>query len=173
MLIEYGTYNDTDEMEQLYSELTEMLETGVNYPGWKKGIYPVREDAMAGIAAHNLFVARRDHKIIGSIILNHKPEKGYDTVTWQYAGDYDKVLVVHTLAVHPAYLKSGIGRVLMEFAESFGLENKMKAIRLDVYEKNLPAVRLYESCGYQYRGMVDLGLGCYGLDRFKLFEKLL
>lgn len=61
----------------------------------------------------------------------------------------------------------------MNFAESFGLQNNIKAIRLDVYEKNTPAIKLYEHCGYQYISTVDLGLGCYGLEWFKLYEKLL
>lgn len=75
--------------------------------------------------------------------------------------------------VHPAFLKLGIGRELMNFAEVFGRQNNIKSIRLDVYEYNLPAIKLYESCGYTYIATVDLGLGEHGLDKFKLYEKLL
>ena len=34
--------------------------------------------------------------------------------------------------------------------------------KLDVYEKNEPAIRLYQKCGFQYIDTVDLGYGKYG-----------
>lgn len=171
--IEHGTDTDLDAIEQLYNDLHAILEAGVNYPGWIKGIYPTREDAAIGIAEHSLFVARRGNEIVGTIILNHKPEKGYESAKWQYNGNYSLVLMIHTLVVHPASVKLGIGAQLMGFAESFGKQSGMKAIRLDVYENNTPAIALYERCGYQYIQSVDLGYGCYGLNWFKLYEKLL
>lgn len=171
--IEFGTKTDLDDIEQLYNDVNDALEAGVNYPGWKKGIYPTREDAAAGIDNHNLFVARSGSKIAGSIILNHEPDSDFHSVKWQYSGDYSSVFVVHTFVVHPTFSKLGIGVTLLNFAESLGQQNSIKAIRLAVYEKNLPAIRLYERCGYQYICTFDLGFGCYGLDWFKLYEKLL
>jgi len=41
-----------------------------------------------------------------------------------------------------------------------------------VYENNFPAISLYEKCGFEYVDTVDLGFGNYGLDWFKLYEKL-
>ena len=49
----------------------------------------------------------------------------------------------------------------------------MKAVRLDVYENNLPAIRLYESCGFDYIDSVDLGYSQYGLDSYRLYQRLL
>lgn len=43
----------------------------------------------------------------------------------------------------------------------------------DVYEGNIPAINLYEKCGFKYIDTVDLGLGNYGLNWFRLYEKLL
>ena len=40
-----------------------------NYPGWIKGVYPVREDAVAGVNDETLYVARYDGRIVGSVIL--------------------------------------------------------------------------------------------------------
>lgn len=173
LLIEHGTYNDLDEIEQLYYDVNEALEKGINYPGWKKGVYPIREDAIAGIDDNNLYIARKDNKIVGSIIVNHKPEEGYDSAKWKFDGEYDLIYVIHTFVVHPDHTKSGIGTRLMNFAESLGIQNQIKAIRLDVYENNIPAIKLYEKCGYQYIATVDLGLGPFGLDWFRLYEKLL
>lgn len=63
---------------------------------------------------------------------------------------------------------------LRSHAEELGRSRGMQAVRLDTFEENLPAVRLYEKCGFSYRGMVDLGLEeIYGLKWYKVFEKVL
>lgn len=73
--IENGTINDIDELEKLYNKINDYLTSGINYPGWLKGVYPIRETAETGIKENNLFVLRVEDKIIGSIILNHKQEE--------------------------------------------------------------------------------------------------
>ena len=47
----------------------------------------------------------------------------------------------------------------MEFALEQSREEKIKAIRLDVYEKNTPAISLYRKYGFRYIDTVDLGYG--------------
>ncbi|MDD5936977.1 MAG: hypothetical protein PUC65_15675 [Clostridiales bacterium] len=70
-----GNPNDLDELEQLYNDLCDHLEAHDNYPGWKKGVYPTRQDALEGIEENALFVATIDGKIAGTLILRHKPEE--------------------------------------------------------------------------------------------------
>lgn len=83
-IIEPGTSADIDELEKLYNELNDYLATTINYPGWIKGIYPIREDAVAGVNDNMLYVARTDGRIAGSVILNHQPEKAYENVRWKW-----------------------------------------------------------------------------------------
>lgn len=66
----------------------------------------------------------------------------------------------------------GIGRALMDHSFELAQQSGIKSIRLDVYENNLPAISLYEKYGFEYIDTVDLGFGNYGLDWFKLYEKL-
>lgn len=173
LIIESGTVNDIDELEQLYNDLNDYLAKGTNYPGWIKGIYPIRQNAVDGISNSNLYVARMDGQIVGSIILNHDPEPAYDNVKWTFDYDYSDIFVIHTFAIHPNFLKFGIGKALMDFSVEQGIKSNIKSIRLDVYENNIPAIKLYEKCGFNYVDTVDLGLGCHGLDWFKLYEKSL
>ena len=70
-------------------------------------------------------------------------------------------------------MKCGVGKTLLNFADKQSIKWNVKSIRLDVYEGNMPAIRLYEKCGFKYIDTVDLGLGNYGLDSFKLYEKLI
>jgi len=170
-VIELGSEKDIDELENLYNILNDYLAEGVNYPGWMKGIYPIRQDAVNGVKNGTLYVAKHNGKIIGSIILNHEPESAYYKVKWKIESDYCDIFVIHTFIIHPEYMKLGIGKALMDFAVEYSLQSNIKSIRLDVYENNIPAINLYEKCGFQYINTVDLGLGNYGLNSFKLYEK--
>ncbi len=77
MVFDLVKANDIDELEQLYNDLNDHLGKGVNYPGWIKDVYPVRQDAIDGVKHGNLYVSKYNGKIIGSIILNHEPEPAY------------------------------------------------------------------------------------------------
>lgn len=173
IIIELGKTNDIDELEQLYNDLNDHLANEVNYPGWIKDIYPVRQDAIDGVEAGNLYVAKHNEKIVGSIILNHKPDPAFYNVKWEFDTDYSDVFIINTFVVHPDFLKCGIGKVLMNFSIEFCIKLHAKSIRLDVFERNIPAINLYEKYGFKYIDTVDLGLGIHGLNWFKLYEKLL
>ena len=173
MEIRKGTQQDIEEVSALYDELCDYLEKHINYPGWRKGIYPTREDAVQGIQEENLFVAIEKGNIVGTVILRLQPEEAYNLVDWHNNLDYDDTFVVYTFAVHPNYLHQGMGRKIMEFVLDYAMHKNMKAVRLDVYEKNTPAIRLYEKMGFQYIDKVDLGYTEYGLDWFKLYQRLL
>jgi ribosomal protein S18 acetylase RimI-like enzyme len=171
IIIELGKEKDIDELEQLYNELNDYLEKEINYPGWKKGVYPVRQNAIDGIKHGNLYVAKYNGKIVGSLILSHEPEPAYYKVKWNLESDYSDVFVVYTFVVHPNFLKCGVGKALIDFSIEHSIKSNVKSIRLDVYEGNIPAIKLYEKCGFKYIDTVDLGFGNYGLNWFKLYEK--
>lgn len=171
--IRLGTEKDIDSLAQLYDDLNDYLSVTINYPGWRKGVYPVRQDAVDGINEKSLFVATEHEEMIGSMILRHEPEPAYLSAAWQRELDYANVLVIYTFAVNPQKLQQGTGKKMLEFAAQYGKERGIKSLRLDVYENNIPAIRLYEKCGYQYIDTVSLGLEDCGLDWFRLYEKLL
>ena len=100
-------------------------------------------------------------------------EEAYENIRWKVEADYSRIFVVRTFVVHPSFLQMGVGRALMDFSLELAVNSGMKSIRLDVYEKNFPAISLYEKCGFEYIDTVDLGLGHYGLDWFKLYEKVI
>ena len=172
MLIEKAVMSDLEAMSDFYYQVTTYLEATINYPGWIKGVYPVRECAVDGVQNNTLYVVRHNGKIAGSIILDHHPDEAYNNVRWKIDADYSHVFVIRTFVVHPSFLKMGVGCALMDHSFELARQTGMKSIRLDVYENNLPAISLYEKCGFEYIDTVDLGFGNYGLDWFKLYEKL-
>ena len=164
---------DLEEISRLYDAVCDYLCTHQNYPGWIKGVYPTGEDAKAGIEERSLYVAKEQNKIVGALILRHKPEEGYKNVAWASQSDYEKIYVVYTLAVHPDQMGLGIGEKLLDFAEEVARKEGCVSLRLDVVKGNLPAENLYRKCGYQYVGTTSLGYEAYGLPWYNLYEKIL
>lgn len=166
-----GNSADLAKITELYNELIDTLEKGINYPGWEKYAYPAEDTAAEGIKDGTIYVMRDSNRIAGTVILNNIQPEAYNKLKWKVAAGDDEVLVVHTLAVHPDYFKCGIATRLLMFAEDLARSKKIKAIRLDTSDKNSPAAKLYEKCGYTLIGKVDLGLNIPGLEIFKCFEK--
>ena len=173
MIIRKGENTDIDELENLYDELNDYLEATINYPGWIKHIYPVRETAMKGINDGTLFVLQINDTIAGSIILNNEPEEAYNQVKWKIDTDYKEILIVRTLVDHPDFMNQGIASRLMDFSKEYASEQKIKSIRLDVSVNNTAAIKLYEKHGYEYIETVDLGLDYEHLKWFRLYEYIL
>lgn len=66
----------------------------------------------------------------------------------------------------------GLEKVIDFIIDLCGKEG-IKALRLDVTSDNLPAVKLYKKCGFQYIDSVDLGYSLFGLDEFELYQMIL
>jgi len=113
-----------------------------------------------------------DDIVVGSLALTHEPEKEPDNGDWLIHTSYDEIFAIHVLVVHPGFLRQGVGSAMLNFAEKLAKQQKMKSIRLDVYENNIAAINVYEKMGYTFIDKVDIGLGKYGLDWFCLYEKV-
>ena len=172
-MIRKGNTSDIDELGDFYDTLNDYLVKTTNYPGWIKGVYPVRQTAEDAIKEDSLYVLTKGNSIAGSVILNHTPEKAYCQAEWSIKTGYDEIMVVRTLVVHPDFMRQGIATELMRFAKEKSIQAGMKAIRLDVSIENLPAIKLYECSGYKYIGTVDLGLPYEHLKWFNLYEMIL
>lgn len=120
-----------------------------------------------------LYVARVGEKTAGTFILKHEPEERYKNRKWLTENDYRYIYVIYTLAVHPDFLKCGVGTEILRFAEHTARKERCVSIRLDVVKGNIPAERLYQKCGYQLTGTVSLGYEAYGLFWYHLYEKVL
>lgn len=168
-----GTLHDLDELEELYRDTIDDLDAHINYPGWKKDIYPDRETAKEGIEEGHLYVLKDNGHIVGSVILRHVPEEAYEKADWKCDLDYQNIIVVYTLLVHPDARHKKAADILMDAIITYARRLHMKAIRLDVTQGNTPAIHLYQRHGFDYIDTIDLGYGEYGLDAFALYQLLL
>lgn len=62
---------------------------------------------------------------------------------------------------------------MVEYCIRYANEHGYSAIRLDVVPDNVPARKLYEKCGVQYAGDVDLERGIEMIPVFSMYEFLL
>ena len=59
---------------------------------------------------------------------------------------------------------------MVEFCIQYAKDKNYKGLRLDVVPDNIPAKRLYENCGFQYVGDVDLERGIEAIPVFSMYE---
>jgi len=78
--VRLATENDIDAIEYLYDALNDYLASHENYPRWKKGIYPIREDAEEALAKGNLYVAIKDGKVAGTVVYSTDQENIYRAI---------------------------------------------------------------------------------------------
>lgn len=173
MKIALATLEDVTEIAKLYDIVVDDLEATTNYPGWKKGIYPTYNEALAGVEKQQLYVIRNNDIIIGTITINNDQETNYQLAKWNCQVPDNEVYVIHTLAVHPQYKGKKIAQKLLQYAEHLAKTNGIKTIRLDVRKGNLPAIKLYSRCGYLYVGEINLDFRGADLGLFELYEKVL
>lgn len=173
MRFEKASERDIGAVTALWGRVCEYLEAHVNYPHWKKGVYPAEADAEAGIADGTLYVCRDGETLLGTLRLSHVPEAGYAGVRWHTPDDYARILVLYTLAVDPAHMRRGVGRAMLAAAERLAADGGCTAMRLDAVRGNLPAEALYARCGFSYVATKSLGYEAYGIPLYDLFEKVL
>ena len=117
-----------DAVTAMYGRVLTELERTVNYPKWTKD-HPGADYVKEAIEKGEQFACVADGEILGAAVLNEDPEGNYAIGHWSEDlpdGDY---LVVHILAVDPAWKNKGVGGFLVDgaiaFAKEQGYENKV------------------------------------------------
>lgn len=146
-----ATPADRDAVVTIYREAIRFLNAQGNRQ-WSETIYPTPRTADDALAAGTLHVVQLDGVICGTVILNEYQHPGYAELSWRYSDGPQ--LVMHTLAVHPAYGGRGIAQQIVGYALDFARAQGYPAMRLDVFPPNTTAVRLYQKFGFEYVGKV-------------------
>lgn len=74
-----------------------------------------------------------------------------------------KVAGIETVNVDPSFQNKGIGKRMIQAAETEALKRSMKHIRLEVSVGNISAIKVYEKSGYTITGLLE---GYYKFDHF-------
>lgn len=114
--------------------------------------YPSKAVLLNDINLKQIFKIEFNNEIIGCIVLSSKMDNEYKKVKWLTKNH--KNLYIHRLAVLPKYQKRGYGKLLMDFAENFAVNNKYVSIRLDTFSKNKHNLVFYKNRNYTMLGSV-------------------
>lgn len=151
-------------MEIIKETIVEMHSYG-NYQ-WDEN-YPQEKDFLNDIQKGDLFVIEREGKLVGFVCINKVEPVEYNGLNWSLNDD---VMVVHRMAVNPAYRKNGIGTELMKFADELALKNNIRYLKTDTYSLNSKMNRLFEKCGHKLVGEMSF----LGKEKpFYCYEKVL
>lgn len=164
---------DYSRVRDFYYVMTDELEHAEYSPDWKKDIFPSQEYLRSAIENRELYLGETDGRIVSCMVINHAYSEGYQAVGWSVDADDSEVLILHLLGVLPQYSGQGIARQMIRRVIEIARENRLKAIRLDVIEGNLPAEITYKKIGFQYLETIRLYYEDTGWANFKMFEYVL
>jgi GNAT superfamily N-acetyltransferase len=115
-----------------------------------------------------LWIAEIGEQIAGIAAITTEQEPEYATLGLDIT---EPAIVVHRLAVDPAFRGKGVAAGLMLQAEAIARESGIAALRVDTNTQNQATRALFPKLGYTLVG--EIGLGFRPGLRFHLYEKRL
>lgn len=165
---------DLPNIAEIYDAILTREETdGPVYTNWQRGKYPTPDTARSALKAGTLYVGERDSVLWGVVNLNGAQLPEYDQIPWTIPAGKDQVGVIHTLCIHPAQSRHGYARQMVAFCEAEARRQGKRVIRLDTWEGNLPANRLYPSLGYRFAGAGEFFFMGFIYEILNCYEKQL
>mgnify|MGYP000655905343 CR=1 FL=1 len=161
----FGRNEDLGEWYPLSYHINDIKEKVLNL----KKENPSKDIFLADIEKKNLFIFKNDSGLIGCVALSYDKDIEYNDIKWLTKDDEN--LYVHRLAVEPKFQKQGIGRLLMDFAEDYARDKKLKSVRLDTFSKNERNNRFYKS--RKYTQLDDVYFPDQSEFPFHCYEKIL
>jgi len=154
MMIRKAVESDINSVEEIYNKIHTSEEKGEITIGWKRGIYPVRNTAIAAFERGELYVMEDGDSVVGAGIINQTQVDTYAKGSWKYPAAPSEVMVLHTLVIDPEKKGNGFGKEFVKFYESFARQTGCKYLRIDTNEKNTSARKLYSFLGYEEIGCI-------------------
>ncbi len=113
-----------------------------------------------------LWVGEVDQRIAGVAAITTDQYAEYANVGWDVS---ERAIVVHRLAVDPAFRGRGVAAALMHQAELVAIEKGIQVLRVDTDTQNQATQKLFPKLGYMCAG--EIGLGFRPGLRFFCYEK--
>ena len=155
----------------IYDAILSQEEAGPVYTNWQRGKYPTIETAREALEAGTLYVGEENGQLWGVVNLNGIQLPEYSAIPWSIPAEPEAVGVIHTLCVHPACSGRGYARRMVAFCEEEARRQGKTVIRLDTWEHNAPANRLYPSLGYRLAGATEFFFMGFVHEILNCYEK--
>ena len=166
MIIRKAEKNELDAIMQVYKScVSGMIAQGIDQ--WDK-TYPNREIIEQDLEIGDYYIGLIDNEIVAGIKIDSVQDPTYLTIDW--ADKTNNFMVVHRLCSKTKVWNRGVGKKMMEFAESLAKKNNCVSMRLDTYINNPKAIKFYKRLGYNQLGHIHLKAD---KDIYYCFEKIL
>lgn len=154
MHIRKAEARDIPAVSRLFDDIHTAEEAGLLTIGWQRGVYPTRTTAEAALERGDLFVQEAEGVITGSAIINQVQVDVYADGTWENPAPADKVMVLHTLVIHPSAARKGHGSAFVAYYEDYARTHGCPFLRMDTNARNTAARALYRRLGYREADVV-------------------
>jgi len=166
MQIRLATLDDLPALTALVRRVVPLMRATGNLQ-WDE-TYPNDAVFQRDIDLDQLWIAEVNLSIAGVAAITMDQEPDYAQVGWDIT---EPAIVVHRLAVDPAFRGQGAAGALMQKAEEIAIERGITALRIDTNTQNEATQRLFPKLGYLLAGEISLEFRP-GL-RFLCYEKRL
>jgi ribosomal protein S18 acetylase RimI-like enzyme len=151
MEIRRGTRDDLPALMALVRRVMPLMLAAGNLQ-WDEN-YPNQLVFEHDIEKSQLWVAEVGGVIAGVAAITTDPEPEYA----QAGLDIEEpAVIIHRLAVDPAFRGNGVGSGLMQQAEQIAIERGITAVRVDTNTQNPETQRLFPRLGYRLAGEISL-----------------
>jgi ribosomal protein S18 acetylase RimI-like enzyme len=151
MRIRLATRDDLPALLELMRRVVPLMLASGNLQ-WDE-TYPNRAVFQRDIDLGQLWVADAETCLAGLAAITMDQEPDYAQVGWDIS---EPAIVVHRLAVDPAFRGTGIAGALMQKAEEVAVERGITVLRVDTNTQNAATQRLFPKLGYQLAGEISL-----------------
>ena len=166
MQVREARLEDVDAVMALVGRVVPLMRASGNLQ-WDDS-YPNAEVFARDIEKSQLWVAEIQGQIAGVAAITTDQEPEYARVGWDIS---ELAIVVHRVAVDPAFRGRGIAEALMLQAEIVARSRGISVLRVDTNTQNAATQKLFPKLGYVLSGETELGFRV-GL-RFLCYEKRL
>ena len=173
MTIRPATAADLDGITAIYDAILDREEAAPVYTNWQRGKYPTTDTAQQALEAGTLYAGEENGFLWGVVNLNGIQLPEYDAIPWTIPAEREQVAVIHTLCIHPAASGQGRAKQMVAFCEEESRRRGKTVMRLDTWEGNLPANRMYPALGYRYAGAAEFFFQGFIREILNCYEKAL
>ena len=146
--------NDFENIKDFYYDVMINTPNIVELAKWIPNRHPTVNDLKEHFDSENFYILERDGKIAGAFVLSMEQGEEYHDQPWKIEVKDNEACVIHLLCVRPEFKGQNIGSILVDDALELAKKSKKKVCRLETMTPNLPAMKLYESKGFEQRGKV-------------------
>ena len=125
---------------------------GLGNPQWGED-YPTLDFYAGDLYRGELYAALVEGRLAGVACINTAESPEYDPLPW---GTSRPAVVIHRMAIDPAFQRRGVGSALFAFAEGEARRRGIAAMRTDTYSLNDRMQALIRKMGFSKVGEIHL-----------------